>query len=348
MSGLLVIGNGFDLYHGMNTRYYDFLAFLSELCDGKYAADEEICNDVQNVFPGFNNSPLVLHFLNLYKDGISKDAKWIDMEAELKIYVHNLMTFIDRENEDAINKPRIEKLFSYRINHLSIEKRSIVITLKSMMDSLSTDSCIFKSEYKDAWGYLSKKEILEVLTKDLDGITGLLKLYLETVEPKTREVAAHRDFIKRIEPSFVLSFNYTNTFQKLYGIDRTKVCYYHGSIEDDNMVLGYDDMDQSTDDIRFKKYYRRLINKTDYRYENQKEDGHGGYEMYPLHIFGHSLDVSDEDILRKLLEASVESHIYYKDEDDRTNKILNLIKIIGKEKTINDIQMGYISLEQAQ
>ena len=32
---ILVLGNGFDLYHGLNTRYYNFVNFCQEMTEGK-------------------------------------------------------------------------------------------------------------------------------------------------------------------------------------------------------------------------------------------------------------------------------------------------------------------------
>ena len=71
--------------------------------------------------------------------------------------------------------------------------------------------------------------------------------------------------------------------------------------------------------------------------------------MHPKHnvyIFGHSLDVTDKDILRNLiLNDNVYTTIYYcKKKDaygnydngrkDRGQKIANLVKVIGQEELI--------------
>lgn len=61
---------------------------------------------------------------------------------------------------------------------------------------------------------------------------------------------------------------------------------------------------------------------------------------YKLFIFGHSLDVTDKDILRDLiLNDNVETTIYYysktgQDKGDFGNKIANLTKVIGEEELV--------------
>lgn len=69
-------------------------------------------------------------------------------------------------------------------------------------------------------------------------------------------------------------------------------------------------------------------------------------KMHELYIFGHSLDVTDKDILRDLiLNDNVNTTIYYhktydksgKDDNGRNDlgsKIANLIKVIGQDELI--------------
>lgn len=89
------------------------------------------------------------------------------------------------------------------------------------------------------------------------------------------------DQIRRINPKYVISFNYTLT-EKLYGVK----------------------------------------------------------EEYKLHIYGHSLDETDEDILRYLIGKTDEQGqlnlnskqivIYYYDASDYEQKVVNLIKLYGR------------------
>lgn len=57
------------------------------------------------------------------------------------------------------------------------------------------------------------------------------------------------DIITRIQPDYVMNFNYTNTYERTYSIneEKPKVFHVHGecnagkTMEDNNMVLGIDE-----------------------------------------------------------------------------------------------------------
>lgn len=54
-----------------------------------------------------------------------------------------------------------------------------------------------------------------------------------------------------------------------------------------------------------------------------------------LHIFGHSLDVTDKDILKELiLTEGMHTTIYYRNLDQKGQQIANLVKVIGQDELI--------------
>ena len=58
-------------------------------------------------------------------------------------------------------------------------------------------------------------------------------------------------------------------------------------------------------------------------------------KRHNLYIFGHSLDVTDKDILRDLiLNDNVYTTIFYHNKDAMGQLITNLVKIIGEEELI--------------
>lgn len=57
--------------------------------------------------------------------------------------------------------------------------------------------------------------------------------------------------------------------------------------------------------------------------------------QHNLYIFGHSLDVTDKDILRDLiLHDNVYTTIYYLNKDVMGQQIANLVKVIGQDELI--------------
>lgn len=188
--------------------------------------------------------------------------------------------------------------------------------------------------------------------------------------------------IESLTIGHVLSFNYSNTYKKMYGTDdKIKYDYIHGiadgnnTLESNNMVLGIDEYltgrkrDKETGFITFKKYYQRIYKGTGCEYKNWiykiKESckfietklrteypvqipfvKFANDARHNLYIFGHSLDVSDKDILKDLiLNDNIYTTIYYhktyddngKDDNGRIDlgsKIVNLVKVIGQDELI--------------
>ena len=85
------------------------------------------------------------------------------------------------------------------------------------------------------------------------------------------------------------------------------------------------------------KYSWRAFEK---RAESHLENFKSNHKKHKLYFFGHSLDVTDKDILRELIISdNVETTIYYyskdgRDKSDYERKISNLIKVIGEDELI--------------
>lgn len=148
--------------------------------------------------------------------------------------------------------------------------------------------------------------------------------------------------------------NYKSNLENDYDI-----CYVHGkasadaTIETCNLILGIDEYlkgnkkNVDLDFLAFKKFYQRIFKQTDNNYSiwldrihKLQIDGRTRAEKFELHIFGHSLDITDKDILKAfILNDNVQTKIYYyrRNENDKldfSNKIKNLIKIIGQKEVI--------------
>lgn len=68
-----------------------------------------------------------------------------------------------------------------------------------------------------------------------------------------------------------------------------------------------------------------IVNKLKKQYLNK----------HHVYIFGHSLDVTDKDILSDLiLNDNVQTTIFYHDKDAMGQQIANLVKVIGQDELI--------------
>lgn len=363
---ILVIGNGFDLAHELSTGYIDFLKWTVRqyyffCCLKKQEAQitksiEDISLKIpenvegtdisyrvdhqEEIWNCINNNFWIEYFLPIYEDR-KKNGKdgWIDFESEISKVIQSL----DDDMNLSIS------------THFSLEDKIQRITNEFL-----------NQEYIDWFAKRTYKELRDLLLDDLNKLTRALEVYLtEYVQKIDIKVTSPdiKDIVKQINPDThtalpakVISFNYTNTFEKLYDKGKSiEYDYIHGkadinnTIESNNMVLGIDEYlsdDRKNKDIEFiafKKFYQRIFKGTGCKYkewveEIRKSKGlfkNSNGEWHNLYIFGHSLDVTDKDILRDLiLNDNVHTTIYYHNKDAMGQQIANLVKVIGQDELI--------------
>lgn len=372
---ILVIGNGFDLAHGLPTKYGDFLEFVKvirqvtkkgeSLKDVEWGSingkiKEQIINSEKNgklnSFFGskqckelLNDNIWVDYFLrcNMYQK-----ENWIDFECEIS----NVIQSIDRDMHDGLG------------HEFKLE------------DEAQCISNIFLNERY----YESKKtyrELRDILLDDLNRLTRAFELYLCAFISNIKNEEILPD-IENIYFDKILSFNYTDTYKKIY--DQKELAeydYIHGKAErthsssTNNMVLGINEYlpknrkNREVEFIAFKKYYQRIFKETGCKYKEWVDDiksdmpirnlklayvDEAGSKVYQsenskfhnLYIFGHSLDVTDKDILRELiLNENVYTTIFYYNKDDFGAKIANLVKVIGQDELIRRTGGGTKTIE---
>ena len=270
------------------------------------------------------------YFKKVLKNNILLGENWIDFESEMANNIKELETYCNKE--------------------LSKQKTSVF--LKMLFQYLITDRKILTSP-------AIINNVTQVLYTDLNRLTRALEIYLSVFVSK---IEINKSIVDLQDESFdyVLSFNYTNTYERIFKekiTEKTEICYLHGKAKKDatkncNLVLGIDEYlpeDEKNTQLTFlpfKKFYQRIYKCTDNSYSkwidhiHKRNPSGDPVDKFELHIFGHSLDVTDKDILRKfILNQNVQTKIYYhrKDEDDKSDfssKIKNLIKIMGQDELI--------------
>lgn len=217
---------------------------------------------------------------------------------------------------------------------------------------------------------ITYKQLIVRLENDLDKLIHALEIYLAEYVNVISDVKKCKA-IQEINPDCVLSFNYSNTYERLYAsTQKIEYNYIHGradksnTVESYNMVLGIDEyleperMNKEISFIAFKKYYQRIYKGTGCEYrdwiykmkESAKSIEQKLRKEYPdqipfikftndarqnVYIYGHSLDITDQDILRELiLNDNVYTTIFYIDKYDLKRKIANLVKVITQDELI--------------
>ncbi len=167
--------------------------------------------------------------------------------------------------------------------------------------------------------------------------------------------------IQKTKIDYVLNFNYTAIPTEVYP-SLINTHPIHGCARTNrpavknNMILGVnehwegDDKNTHTNFNLYKKFVQRIIKETGIDYKRvlrymQSEDnkrktvleGKNSDSPYINHfyIFGHSLDVTDGDIFREIIETDdADTTIFYKDKQQQANQIANLSKVLGQAKLL--------------
>lgn len=410
---ILVIGNGFDLAHGLPTKYTNFLEWVKVIKQvvkvkcGETFKDvewgnvnnkikeliidrsiygnkgifsyEKICNEL------LNENIWIDYFLQC--DMYQKE-NWIDFESEISRVIQSIDNDMRQKGGDeniVVSELPVPYLAEKFLNNFVLleEERDMCASedIRKMEEKEGARWSIGKSsdymkEYIENHPFenlkeeITYKQLIARLEYDLDKLIRALEIYLAeyvNVINDTRECKV----IQGVNPDCVVSFNYSNTYERLYGSgNKIEYSYIHGkaeisnTVESNNMVLGIDEYlqpERMNKEIRFialKKYYQRIYKGTGCEYRDwiyKIKESAKSIELklrneYPeqipfikftndarhnLYIFGHSLDITDQDILRELiLNDNVYTKIFCLDKNDLKRKIANLVKVITQDELI--------------
>ena len=165
------------------------------------------------------------------------------------------------------------------------------------------------------------------------------KVFIDDIFEKLRDLPETNSYIPLSKVSHIITLNYTHTFERMFPSNKEKIYHIHGDINN-KIILGInsnkDDKVETinTDFIVFKKYFQRVFYKTDLDYLSftKSNDIYKAISNDTLHVFGHSLNISDKDIIKELFSMVKKIKIYSHDERAMGNHISNLINIYGKEE----------------
>lgn len=294
-------------------------------------------------------------FVNYFLSYVNNVPGWVDLERLLNEVTHYFELFFNNYTHFIDSRGNI----SWNTMDNDMAKNNMMrivncLFMFRLFDKENSHSKIIykhldKKYYTDIFG-LNKREIINFLKNQLDELICLLQLYLKKYINQNETDIKKISQIEDINPSYVISFNYTDTY-KHYGIKDEDVFCVHGSLDRDNMVLGYDDDNSDNlDFIYFKKYFQRIQKMTGYidtdKIQIRNEIGEFVYPT--VHFYGHSMDKTDGDIIQEIYDLAGGFVIYYYDQLDYEQKVINLIDVFGKQKALELIQTEWIKFVQCE
>lgn len=302
------------------------------------------------------------YFNYVHQEGLLKGENWIDFEEEISRVIQCID---DRKLSPLDTVESLKK--SYDDSDERKERKTSVQlhTYNNVAEFLNRDN----DQVKKIAACNTIRDLSEMLWKELQSLTRALEIYLSGLVPKMKSSHENSFPADAIKPDCVLSFNYTDTYHRLY--DPHNECEYsfiHGkcrnvnelSKDNCNIVLGIDEyLDAYDRDNRnyfpyFKKFAQTAIfhNSNIYKeWLSQMSDDFKRNEAVfrnsnsfvyekdfsDIWVFGHSLDVSDKSVLNEFISPDfTRVHVYanQNDPNDKLRHVTNLINIMG-EGTFN-------------
>ncbi len=169
---LYIIGNGFDIHHGLRTSYSDFCTYLKI------------------------NNPEFYQYIDKYIDFDNSNTLWEDFENDLS---------------------------------------------KLKMDEILSDNSIYLPNILDETFKMGEfNNFPDALRQEKDSIViGLRKNFESFLKSVKIPLSVMQRIVKINKDSYFLTFNYTDTLERLYSIDSRQILYIHNSIKDGNIVFGH-------------------------------------------------------------------------------------------------------------
>lgn len=287
-------------------------------------------------------------WFNYLSDSVAKNMTWIDFEKEIVRVLEAFFNFFESEilklsnNHVIFNLAELkeqEDRYIIKCFPFFFEKMDNRVNINIEMMQIK-DEFIMERIAGSGTLHLCQDEIIAELYKSLRELADILKIYLKifvdepALEYAKREIKFKFELLAATEQ--VYSFNYTNTYEILYRPNIVE--HIHGNTNTD-IVLGVnpDKTDEvysiDTAFLQFKKYFQRTFYSTDNTflkkiYRHQMTKTLDGIELY---VVGHSLDVTDKDIIQLVFESAHKIHILYHNDISAKSQIRNLVEIYGKQ-----------------
>lgn len=355
---ILILGNGFDLAHGLKTKYNDFLNYCIE------KNNRRILSPI-NYETTFTDNIWLCHFITTCNN---YGNNWIDLEEEIYNVLLSLNKTLNKLSGDN-TKIVFPLIFSIQKNIVNFDFYQIIEYLKSSSIKIETDNRKYKTVETNDFSYLGfyiedYQGFINFIYDQLRNFVKEFENYLSEVEISKIQLEPNYQltFLNGSKPNimnllYILNFNYTNTLMRLYGQitdSRQKkyirTFYVHGKINSNNIVLGTQFFDNKSTNISpefniFRKHNQRHKYNTIEEYQsllhiikNPKDN-----TKFVFHVIGHSLDKSDAVILKHIFLANKNAiiNIYYHDEISQEKLINNITEIIGEDEVMARVRMIY-------
>ena len=359
MNRLVIIGNGFDLAHGLPTSYKHFI--------DDYWKKGCCTNGSRKIYYNDNFVEITCELGGMYNT--------LDYEAIDNINSYNeLRIFVERKKEIGYGYFVVDfkNLFFKKICENSIE---------NWVDIENEYYRELKKIVKSASNFENKKQIVIGLNKEFEQVKDLLEIYLkEKVEeqydfriftnnpindillPELSHPFDEKEYLKEFQQSdqsyvkdflnrykekpdlitHFLSFNYTKAVEQYFikFAFPKQINYIHGKLNDSANTVNFgfgDEMDddykmiENIDDNEYLKNFKsfQYLQNSNYK---QLLDFVESDQKFQVYIMGHSCGLSDRTMLNTIFEHPncISIKVFYHQREDGTDNYTEIIQNISR------------------
>lgn len=370
MNRLVIIGNGFDLAHGLPTGYRSFIDdfwqnFREKLKTEEYKKFVYSHDGFVKYYTDYGQINSFVDFKNSIKENISEYPEFVFDEHQLIYYTSK---FGNREKIFAfkndffkiINQRNVENWVDieneyYKLLKKNLDSKPEIEKLNSEFEdikSLLHDYLIERVEQRFDFSNLTNNEFFKIIESNLYEGDDLNRFYLELpkkdvnqLEKEFKEKNAFRskDFKKKLKlQNYFLSFNYTSTvaeYNKQLNLSTISLNEIHGRLGNERNPINFgfgDEMDrqyQQIEEIDDNEYLRNIKSFQYLHTPNYKQllDLIDS-EYFQIYIMGHSCGLSDRTLLNTIFEHENcrSIKIYYHEKEDGTDNYTEITQNISR------------------
>lgn len=341
MNRIVLIGNGFDLAHGLKTSYKDFINWYWDyrrdlLPDNLTTISEDILCKLEIIDKYSLSSWHVFAFHYSCFQNLANNKKTPGIQI-LKDFINNKAVF-------SVQYSSFLKSISESIETkgwVDIENEYYNLLTKYAFDESSKDKI---SSLNDQLKFLTDLLVEYLKSVDKQGaiIDGIFTKIYAPVNARDISVNASNYDSSDIERIMLLSFNYTNT-AKMYLNKNiiSELIYIHGKTDEpQSVIFGYgDELDTKFKDLQNLNNDDCLNNIKTIRY--LETDNYRSVlafmesAPYQVYIMGHSCGNSDRTLLNTLFEHKncISIKPYYYQKENGMDNYIELAQNISRNFT---------------
>lgn len=288
---LVLIGNGFDLAHGLKTSYKHFLDWY--MCDifQQFCSSSSYEDALVKIKSNFSNPKFSLpENISTFDQVIKTLNSSQHLIFEYKsLFFQNILASFSNNNWVDIEIYYFKLLKTYFTQQDYFDKKGKVLNLNKELDFL-----IFK--------FIDYIKIVNQKMKDLP------RLNLSSSKYNINKIFTPTDAL--FAKTTYLNFNYTDTLINKYNIGNSDVIHIHGrvsEIDTNPIIFGYGDESdpsyQNIEDTGENMYLEHLKSFGYFSTGNyRKLLSFINSDPYSVHIIGHSCGLSDRVLLSEIFE----------------------------------------------